>query len=137
MAKEERASEHEKNDRVFSIAKAILSGYSKRAYLLRYVSEKYNWNVSERQIDNYIAEAREIIKNKYTEEELEIEKDIALSRLESLFTMNMKIQDYRECRNVTIDRMKLLGVYVDKKDLTSGGEKLPQNNFVVEIVKPE
>lgn len=118
MGKEVRSTEIEKDIRVMAIAKAILSGYTKRRFLLQYTSEKFeNWGVSERQIDTYIKEAKEIIRNKYTDDDLEIEKDIALSRLESLFTMNMKIQDYRECRNVTMDRMKLMGVLIDKKEI--------------------
>lgn len=107
----------EKNARVLLVAKAILQGYTKRAFLIQYLSENYDWGCTERTIDNYIKDAKEIIKNQYTEEELQIEKDIALSRLEALFTMNMKIQDYRECRNVTIDRMKLLGLFLDKKEI--------------------
>lgn len=117
MPSKNKASEIEKEARVLEVAKAILKGYTKTKFLLRYISETHNnWGVTQRQIETYIKEAKEIIRNKFTDEDLEIEKDIALSRLESLFTMNMKIQDYRECRNVTIDRMKLLGVYIDKKE---------------------
>lgn len=118
MDKRERSSDIELDNRILVVAKAILNGYSKRRYLIQYITDKQDWNVSERQIDNYISGAKEIIRNAYSEEDLVLEKDIAIGRLEALFTMNMKIQDYREARNVTIDRMKLLGLFIDKNETT-------------------
>lgn len=102
------------------VAILILNGYAKRAFLLQKIAEEYpGWGVSERQIDNYIKDARELIKNQLTPEELIMEKDIALSRFDSLYVMNQKIQDYRECRNIINDRMKLLGISVEKIDHSS------------------
>jgi hypothetical protein len=112
------------------VAILILNGYAKRAFLIQKISEEYpDWGVCERQIDNYIKAAREIIKNQYTEEDLLLEKDIALSRMDSLYTMNMKIQDYRECRNLIIDRMKLLGIAVEKTQNEN-------TNFNIEVKPP-
>lgn len=124
VKKRERSSDAELNNRILTVAKAILNGYSKRSYLLQYISSTYDWGVTDRMIDHYTAEAKKIIRNSYSPEDLSLEKDIALDRLEALFTMNMKIQDYREARNVTIDRVKLLGVYVEKNDITSKGESI-------------
>jgi hypothetical protein len=108
------------------VALLIMGGYAKRAFLMQKIAETYpEWNVNERQIDNYIREARELIKNTYTEDDLALEKDIALSRMDSLYVMNIKIQDYRECRNLIADRMKMLGLYAPEKfDHTSKGDKI-------------
>lgn len=103
------------------VAILILNGYAKRSFLLQKISEEYpDWGVSERQLDNYIKAAREIIKNKLTPEDIALEKDIALSRFDSLYTMNMKIQDYRECRNIINDRLKVLGIENPSKIEHSG-----------------
>jgi len=120
-----RVDDLEIANRVMVIAKLIIGGYSKRQFLLQKISADHEyWGLSERQIDNYIKSAKELITNSYTENELQLEKDIALSRLERLFTMNMKIQDYREARTVTMDRAKLLGILVEKSDITSKGESI-------------
>ncbi len=133
-----RVDDSEINNRVFYISKLILQGYSKRSFLLEKITSDNNWNVSERQIDNYIKKAKDLIKNSYTKEDLVIEKDIALNRLEALFSMNMKIQDYREARNVTMDRMKLLGELHDKVDHTSSdGSMSPKESIDYSKVSSE
>lgn len=118
-----RADDIEIQKRIFAIAKLILEGYVKRAFLLQKISE-FDWGVTERQIDNYIKSAKELISNQFDENDLSLEKDIALNRLESIFTMNMKIQDYREARNTIMDKMKLLGLLTHNIDHTSKGEKV-------------
>lgn len=113
------------------VALLILNGYSKRAFLIQKIAETYpEWNVCERQIDNYIKEARELIKNQLSPDDLALEKDIALSRQDSLYVMNMKIQDYRECRNLINDRMKLLGIFIERVDHTTKGNEI---NKTVEL----
>lgn len=117
-----RVDQSEVNQRVLNIGKLILQGYSKRSFLMQEISEKYpDWKVGERQVDNYIKQAKDLLANSYTEDDLKLEKDIALNRLEALFTMNMKIQDYREARTVTMDRMKLLGMSPDKIEIEHKG----------------
>lgn len=118
-----RADNYAKEERVLKVAKLILEGYSKRSFLIHKITDLYSgWKVSERQLDNYIRDAKEMIKNSYSEEDLVLEKDIASNRLEALFTMNMKIQDYREARNVTMDRARLLGLLVEKSEVKHSGD---------------
>lgn len=125
---ESRADNLHLEDRHKKVALLILEGYNKRAFLLQKIAEKYpEWGVKERQLENYIKAARDLLKNEFTDDELNIEKDIALSRMDALYTMNMKIQDYRECRNLINDRMKLLGLQVEKVDHSSkDGSMSPQ-----------
>lgn len=125
-----RSTEIETNQRVTEMAKAILSGYSNRRNLFQYVSENFDWNVSERQLDNYLKAAREII-NEIASNDLDLEKNIALNRLDALYTMNYKIHDFRECRNVIESRAKMLGLNAAEKiDHTTKGDKLPQTPIV-------
>jgi hypothetical protein len=128
-----RVDDLEISQRIMQIAKYVLQGYSKRAFLMQKISDEHNnWELGERQIDNYIKSAKDLIKNSFSENELEFEKDIAVNRLESLFTMNMKIQDYREARNVTMDRMKLLGLLIEKSDLSSKDGSMSPKTLVMQ-----
>lgn len=121
MIKNYRGQEAQLMDRSREVAKLMLQGYSKRSFLLQKISKDYDWNVTERTIDTYIKNAKEILCDISEDEDLKVERGIAISRLEALYTMNMKIQDYRECRSVTMDRMKLLGLLTDKNELKVTG----------------
>ena len=102
-------TEAEKNIRVNETAKAMLNGYVNRRILIQYLSETFKWDVGERTYDNYIKEAKELL-SVIDENELSFEKSLALNRLDSLYTMNFKIHDFRECRNIIESRAKILGI---------------------------
>lgn len=120
-----RSTELELNQRINEVAKAILNGYSNRRVLIQYITETYNWGVSERQLDNYIRDAKEILKE-VNENDIEFEKSIALNRLDALYTMNYKIHDFRECRNIIETRAKILGI--------NAPEKLNIDNSITSII---
>ena len=88
MAKKIDKTHLEKNYRVIQVVKAILLGYTKRAFLIQFLSDKYDWDCTERTIDNYIKAAKKIIRNQYSDEELEIEKDIAKLVSQSIDIIN-------------------------------------------------
>lgn len=121
MSGKTRVDDSELEKRVFEVAKMILGGYSKRAFILQHISNTTDWNVCDRQIDNYIKDAKELIKET-NEDDIELEKSMALNRLEALYTMNLKIQDYNQCRSLIMDRAKLLGLVSSKLTL-EGGDK--------------
>jgi len=114
--------------RIFSIYQILLQGYTKRRFILQYVSEKTDWNLDERQIDNYIKKAKELILEKF-EDDIDFEKRLSLQRFEQLYTMNYKIQDYKECRSIIEARCKLLGINAPTKiaetDVSGKDRKLP------------
>ena len=122
MSGKTRVDNSELENRIFEVTKMILSGYSKRAFLIQHISKTTNWNVCDRQVDNYIKGAKELIKESFSKEDLDLEKSMALNRLEGLYTMNLKIQDYNQCRALIMDRAKLLGILSDKLTL-EGGDK--------------
>jgi hypothetical protein len=114
--------------RIFSIYQILLQGYTKRRFILQYVSEKTDWNIDDRQIDNYIKKAKELILEKF-EDDIDFEKSLSLQRFEQLYTMNYKIQDYKECRSIIEARCKLLGINAPTKiaetDVSGKDRKLP------------
>ena len=114
--------------RIFSIYQILLQGYTKRRFILQYVSEKTDWDVDDRQIDNYIKKAKELILEKF-EDDIDFEKSLSLQRFEQLYTMNYKIQDYKECRSIIEARCKLLGINAPMKiaetDVSGKDKKLP------------
>ncbi len=114
MSKENRSTKIEKERRVKLVAKAILEGFSNRKILIQYVTEQYKWDVTERTIDEYIKNARDLLRS-INENDIELEKTIALNRLDMLYSMNYKIHDFRECRNVIESRAKILGINAPEK----------------------
>jgi len=132
MCNKERTTDFELNKRIQIVAKAILNGYTNRKFLLQYITETNDWNVSERTLDNYIKSAKEMLDG-VLENDLEYEKTIALNRLDSLYFMNYKIHDFRECRNIIESRAKILGLNAsDKIDITSKGNELKQQVIIVQ-----
>ena len=126
--KETRADSTLKEKRVLKIFSWIIQGYSMRKILFQLISDEndlFKEQLTERQIDNYIADARALMKEKLSEE-ADYEKNLALNRLEGLFTMNYKIQDFRECRMTVMDKAKLLGIVIEKQETKlSGGLNIP------------
>ncbi len=124
VKKNNRSTDIEKLNRVSNIVKAILNGYSNRKILLQYISETYgNWGVSERMIDNYIADARGML-TEIMQNDIAFEKAIALNRLNALYNMNLKIHDFRECRNIIETIGKIVGYATQNIDLTSKGNEI-------------
>lgn len=124
----DRENEHlERNSRSMEVAKAILAGYTNRRFLLQFLTEKYNWPVTERTLDNYIKDAKDMLKV-VQENELEFEKSLALNRLDALYSINYKINDYRECRSIIETRAKILGFNEPEKvDLKVEGSLITWN----------
>ena len=118
-----RSSDIEKRERVQIIAKLILEGYSNPRMILQAVADKYDsWGKEERTLYYYIEEAKELLAE-ISKNEIEFEKNLALNRLEALYTMNYKIQDFRECRNIVEARVKMLGINAPTKVEVTNTEK--------------
>jgi len=112
-----RVTKAELENRVDTIHDMLVLGV-RRADICRFVSEKTEWDITERQIDRYIADATELIK---AAGELDREAEIATmkERLELLWRKDMQIQDYKAALAVLKERGSLLGIYApDKKEVT-------------------
>ena len=106
MPKETKSSDQEIEQRIEVIAQ-LLTRFMSRRHILEYVRKKTDWNVERAQIDNYIAEAKNIIKEKTDPEQM---GGIIRKNFEMLFKKNLEIEDFRECRAVLESMAKLTGV---------------------------
>lgn len=112
-----KTTEHEKDKRIYQVAEWLLKGISRREDIIQYASKKTNWEVTDRTIDNYLKDARFLIKDTdYADLDLQLKK--TLNQLDDLIFKNMSIQDYREVRNCLKAKAELLGLLVDKKEIS-------------------
>lgn len=107
MAKEEKATDIEKEKRIDIVCELLIKGLT-TSQMFRYVSEKTKWGISSRQLDNYISEAKQKIRNSDDNDKgFEIQR--AKRRLESLYRKSEEIEDLRECRAIIETSAKLFG----------------------------
>jgi hypothetical protein len=117
--------------RYATVAEMLIKGQS-REDIVQYASK--TWSVSDRTADDYISNAWIKIRTQ-SDEDIEKNKHLALSRYNDLYKRNFNIQDYRECRQVQNDIVKLLGIAApDKIDHTSKGESLAPP---IQWIKPD
>jgi len=117
-----KATNAEKKRRVNTIGDLLMMGTS-RAEILQYAADKSGWGVSERTIDEYIAEATEQFRriSDYNREE-QVGK--AIRRLEMLFLRAMKVQDFQRALATQRELNLLLGLHESKKLEISGSLQL-------------
>ncbi len=86
-----KSTEIEKSNRVAIIFEAMCKGVTERD-MLQHTSKLENWNVTPRQVDTYISEAKKLFK---TEAAKDIQEQFgkAIIRLEMLFQKSLEIQD--------------------------------------------
>ena len=97
---------------------------AKRAEICQYVANNTNWNVSDRMIDRYIADATKIIKES-ADDDIEQERGLMKQRLDDLYKKNIGKKDLRAALQVLRERSDLLGLHAPKRtDITSDGEKV-------------
>ncbi|HOD62013.1 MAG TPA: hypothetical protein PLD55_13160 [bacterium] len=100
-----------------------------RGEIFQYVSSKENWGITQRQLDNYIAKAKELLKS-----EFQAYKDDAYENAWNnyimLFKKAMKKDDTKLCLQIQDSMAKLFGL-TQKLDLTSAGEKI--TGFTVKV----
>ena len=106
MADKEKSTDFEKEKRIDVICELLIKGLT-RGQMCQYVSKKTDWNISDRQVDRYIEEAKEKIKNSDNDKGFEIQR--AKRRLEKLYIKNEDIEDFKECRAIIDTSAKLFG----------------------------
>ena len=106
MAKETKANDFEKEQRIDLVCEFLIKGLT-TSQMFRYVSSNTDWGISARQLDNYISEAKQKIKNSDNDKGFEIQR--AKRRLEKLYTKNEDIEDFKECRAIIDTSAKLFG----------------------------
>jgi len=101
-------SSDEKSRRVLFVKDKILDGFS-RSQIIQFCTDEFN--VNERCTDNYLKDAREILKEDFKKTfDTEGFKAEIYSRFESLYQKNIDIDDYKECRAVLNDFRNMFGL---------------------------
>ena len=106
MAKETKATDFEKEQRIDLVCEFLIKGLS-RSQMFKYVQNKTKWDISLNMLDRYVAEAKQKIKNSDNDKGFEIQR--AKRRLEKLYTKNEDIEDFKECRAIIDTSAKLFG----------------------------
>ena len=127
------SSEMEK--RVNTVYLMLLQGFQ-RKQVIQYCAD--NFNIGERQTDEYLGKAREIIKSNI-DCDTSNKKNEVLNQFYDLYQKNYALEDYRECKSVLLAIASILGVEAPKKtDITSNGETIKTPTAIqVEIIKNE
>jgi hypothetical protein len=109
-------SDFEREERILFILDLRSKGVKSTSDLFRFFTEKYN-DVTKRQFEYDLQKAKALI-SEYHEKDLEFTVSEISKHLWELYNKNLKIQDYRECRNVLKDYSDLLGLKIQKIDIT-------------------
>ena len=113
-----RQSKAENITRVNKTVELLTMGFT-RAQIIQFGSEKASWGVSDRSIDVYIAQAREILRSQ-SEADRAVEIGRALERLDDLYRRNMGIQDFKSALAVVKERNNMLGLNAPVETKQSG-----------------
>ena len=119
MSGENKSTFVETDSRISLVYRLLLNGLRRRE-IIQYISEKTDWEVTDRTIDTYIQKARAEIS-----EITEIERDgaygMARKRLDDLYYKSMKINDYKTCLAVQKEISELEGLKVSKSEISGDG----------------
>lgn len=110
MPKEKKSNSVEHGKRVNFIYESLILGISRRDLFLYVQKEHPEWDVSQNMIDRYTAVARRILRNESQEIQTE-EFTKAVERLQMLFNLSKKVQDYKTCLAVQRELSLLLGLH--------------------------
>lgn len=123
MAKTGRKhSDLEKQERILYILELRSKGVKGTSDLFRFFSEKYP-DLTKRQFEYDLKEAKELIATD-NQETIDFQVSEIDKHLWELYNKSLKLQDYRECRNILKDLSALKGLLVKHVDVKSGGEKI-------------
>ena len=111
-----------------------LVSFLSRAEIIQYVTDSTDWNVTERQIDNYIKATRENLK-KTSEERMQSIRADAYNNYVNLYKKSFMIEDYRTCLSIQARIDTIFGL--DKVDVkkTDTTQNLTINVNTAEVNK--
>lgn len=104
-----RITAAEMTRRVDQVAELVLAGLS-RSEILRYVSEKTDWGVSERTVDTYLARANEKLQAEGKRDRA-AEFGKALARLETLYRKALTGNNYKTCLSIQKEIAQLMALH--------------------------
>lgn len=95
------------NERVMKVANMLIEGKS-RISIIHYGSD--TWSVGERQVEKYLAKARELIKGEIVKN-LEFDYAKAIRRYEDLYQKAIDEKDYRLALSINKELTVLQGLH--------------------------
>lgn len=98
--------------RISTVYEMVVKGCD-RSYIVRYGAKE--WNISSRQIDDYLKIVHNQIKELYGEDYKKNILEKQLAQLDNLYVKNYTIEDFRECRNIIETKNKMLGLNSSEK----------------------
>ncbi|WP_228464739.1 hypothetical protein [Chryseobacterium antibioticum] len=103
----QKSSKHTVRQRINEVSEMLIKAKS-RNEIIHYSSE--NWNVGERQIDKYIAQARKLIQSEI-QKNIEYDYAKAVRRYETLYQSAIDNRDYRLASSINKEIANLQGLY--------------------------
>ena len=103
-----------------------------RTDLFQLVTKETSWNITLRTLDNYIARAREILRENYDTFKQNASQNV-LNNLLELYKQAFLQHDFKLSTAIQKQIAELFGLNQTKLDLTSGGKEL--TGFVVKVGK--
>lgn len=133
--KRHKSDSSEMEKRINQIYLLILQGFQ-RKQIIQFCSE--NYKIGERQVDEYLLKAREIIKSNI-DTDTAGKKNELLNQYYDLYRKNYEEEDFKECRNILKDIGSIFGVEaMTKIDLTTNGKTItPPQEVKITIVTNE
>lgn len=107
MSKQNKCTNGEMNERINKVYQLIIDGFNRRD-ICRYVSKNTDWDIGNRQVDEYIKKANDIIIEHATETRDEFYKKCQ-NRFLDLYKKAMSMKDIGECRRILETWNKVLG----------------------------
>lgn len=104
-----KATRAEVKRRVSKVTDLLASGVN-RAGILQYVSDKTDWKLTDRQIDNYIQRATDSFKDTPGIDRVEQYKK-AIRRMEMILSACLKVQDYARAIAASKELHTLMALY--------------------------
>ena len=94
-----------------------------------YISEKENWGVTKRTVENYVAQAKLLLKNEFQEYKKNAFEN-TYNNYVMLFKKAMQKNDTKLCLQIQDSMAKIFGL-TQKLDITSGGQAI--TGFTVKV----
>ena len=103
-----KSSKAEVRARINKLIELIIDGYDTNK-ILQYVSDKTDWNITERHVWNYLKRANEDLQ-KVADIKHDRELGIAIKRLNNLYYRSLQDKDLTRCLNIQREINVLLGL---------------------------
>ncbi len=108
MSKEKKSTDMVVKYRVLELVPLVTT--MSRQQILQYVANEHkDWDLKDRQVDNYIAKAKKIVKEQFKKHK-EIAAASSLTNYQDLYRKSYSKEDYRTCNSIQENIDSLFGL---------------------------